>query len=135
MSSDELFEYPLKIWVQCLLGQGRWLLGRGWRLMRTLLSTFFSLEHFSFCLVKGLKKLRLFVTFFLCLFQRACSVKAHLPDVDKESFVLHTIQRYFILSSLSFLNQLLNSSFSYQLSWNTRKVAIEILFITLKRKE
>ena len=52
----------------------------------------------------------------MCLFLQACSVKAHLPDVDKERFLLRTIQEYFALSSLTYFNQLLNSSSSNQLS-------------------
>ena len=133
MSSHELFEYPqrtdlsaYKIIVVILIFviifefnvcwvrvDGCWAEDEGWE--HCCLHCF-SLEHFSLCLVKGLKKLPLFVTCFMCLFLQACSVKAHLPDVDKERFLLRTIQEYFALSSLTYFNQLLNSSSSNQLS-------------------
>ena len=73
--------------VQYLLG--RWLLsrcflGRGWRLIETCCWLHcFSLEYFSLCLVKSLKKLSLYVTFFTCLFPSARFVETHLLQVDK----------------------------------------------------
>ena len=105
MSSHKLSEYPLRTdfsahtistvvalfvtifefnvcWVRV---DGCWAEAEDW--WEHCCLHYFSLEHFSLCLVKGLNKLPLFVTFFICLFPQAYFVKAHLHDVDKKFFV------------------------------------------------
>ena len=124
MSSHKLFKYPLRTYFSahkislvaalfvtifefniCWVSvDGYWAEDEDWREHCCLHC--FSLVHFSLYLVKGLKKLPLFVTFFICLFPRACSANAHLPDLDNERFLLYTIQRYFVLSFLTFLLKL-----------------------------